>query len=122
MGDYLEQYAAHFRLPIRHDVTVTRVSRLDNEFLVETTSGDLLAEQVVVASGPYQNPWIPAFATELNADITQLHSVEYSDPTQLVGDVLVVGAGQFRGGNRLGVNRLRPSDCHRGATPRTDPF
>ena len=92
MGDYLEQYAAHFRLPIRHSVTVTRVSRLDDEFLVETTSGDLLAEQVVVASGPYQKPWVPAFATELSADITQLHSVEYSDPTQLIGDVLVVGA------------------------------
>jgi putative flavoprotein involved in K+ transport len=92
MGDYLEQYAAHFRLPIRHDVTVTRVSRLDDEFLVETTSGNLLAEQVIVASGPYQKPWVPAFATELSMDIRQLHSLDYSDPTQLAGDVLVVGA------------------------------
>src|SRR5829696_808579 len=92
MGDYLEQYAAHFRLPIRHDVTVTRVSRLDDEFLVETTSGNLLAGQVIVTSGPYQKPWVPAFARELSLDITRLHSLEYSDPTQLVGDVLVVGA------------------------------
>jgi putative flavoprotein involved in K+ transport len=93
MGDYLEQYAAHFRLPIRHDLTVTRLSRVDEGFLVETTSGDLLAEQVVVASGPYQKPWVPALATELNPDIAQLHSAEYADPTQLSGDVLVVGAG-----------------------------
>jgi putative flavoprotein involved in K+ transport len=93
MADYLEQYATHFRLPIRHEVTVTRLSRLDDGFLVETTSGDLFAEQIVVASGPYQKPLVPAFAAELNADITQLHSAAYSDPTQLIGDVLVVGAG-----------------------------
>ena len=93
MGDYLEQYAAHFKLPIRHNVLVTRVSRQSDGFLVETTSGNSLAEQLVVASGPYQKPWVPAFATELNADVRQLHSVEYTDPTQLVGDVLIVGAG-----------------------------
>jgi putative flavoprotein involved in K+ transport len=92
MGDYLEQYAAHFRLPIRHDTTVARVSRREDGFLVETSSGDLLADQVVVASGPYQKPRVPAFASALSADIRQLHSVEYADPTQLIGDVLVVGA------------------------------
>ena len=51
------------------------------------------ADHVVVASGAYQRPRIPAFAPELDPSIVQLHSSEYRDPSQLQeGGVLVVGA------------------------------
>src|SRR5690242_16840385 len=47
MGDYLERYAEHHRLPVRTGVRVTRLSRDGDGFLVETTCGDWRADQVV---------------------------------------------------------------------------
>ena len=52
----------------------------------------IAARQVVVATGPFREPSIPAFAGELDPSIRQLHSHEYRNPTQLPdGPVLVVG-------------------------------
>jgi putative flavoprotein involved in K+ transport len=52
------------------------------------------AENVVVATGAYNNPRIPPFARELDGNIVQLHSKEYRNPSQIQeGGVLVVGAG-----------------------------
>ena len=54
--------------------------------------GRLAARQVVVATGPFREPNIPAFAAELDPSIRQLHSHEYRNPAQLSpGAVLVVG-------------------------------
>ena len=51
------------------------------------------ADRVVVASGAYQRPRIPAFAAELDPRVVQMHSSQYRHPTQLQdGGVLVVGA------------------------------
>jgi putative flavoprotein involved in K+ transport len=47
---------------------------------------------VVVATGPYQQPVIPEFAS--NLDLFQVHASRYVEPEQLPpGAVLVVGAG-----------------------------
>jgi putative flavoprotein involved in K+ transport len=47
----------------------------------------------VVATGAYSRPRVPAFATELDPEIRQLHSSEYRNASQLHdGPVLVVGA------------------------------
>jgi putative flavoprotein involved in K+ transport len=94
MADYLESYAARFDLPVRRGVKVDGLFRQDGRFVV--TAGDLrlMAENVVVATGAYHGPRVPAFATELDPDIVQLHSSEYRRPSQLrEGGVLVVGAG-----------------------------
>lgn len=94
MADYLETYAAHFHLPIRHDVTVTRVSRYDDHYLVEAGADSFVAQHVVVAMANYQRPRVPEFAAALDARITQIHSSAYRNPRQLqAGDVLIVGAG-----------------------------
>src|SRR4029079_14087277 len=51
------------------------------------------AETVVVASGVFDKPHVPAFADELDPTITQLHSSAYRNLSQLQdGPVLVVGA------------------------------
>jgi putative flavoprotein involved in K+ transport len=93
MADYLEQYAVHHELPVRTGVRVTRLSRDDDGFLVETTGGDWRADQVVVAAGMHSVPRWPAFAGELDPSIRQLHSLEYRNPEQFAdGTVLVVGA------------------------------
>jgi putative flavoprotein involved in K+ transport len=93
MADYLEAYAQHFSLPVRSGVRATRLSRRDDGFRLETSHGVLLADRVVVATGGYQTPVVPDFATELAPEIRHLHSCAYRNPEQLQGTVLVVGAG-----------------------------
>lgn len=93
MADYLETYAAWFQLPVRSGTHVDRVEPTDGGFVVTTRDGmRLAARQVIVATGPFRQPSIPAFAAELDPSIRQLHSHDYRNPDQLAdGPVLVVG-------------------------------
>lgn len=93
---YLEDYAKSFDVPIAEGVAVTRLrQRADGRFTVATSAGTLTADQVVVATGPYQTPRVPRIAERLPDDVVQLHSSDYRHPAQLPdGDVLVVGTGQ----------------------------
>jgi putative flavoprotein involved in K+ transport len=92
-GDYLEQYAERFELPVRGDTRVQRVSRNGRGYVVDSTTGRYEADNVVVATGTFGRPFTPAFAAELDPRIVQLHSSEYKNPSQLRdGPVLVVGA------------------------------
>lgn len=93
MGDYLEAYARWFELPVRSGTWVDRVEPTDGGFVVTTGDGArLAARHVIVATGPFREPNIPEFASELDPSIRQLHSHEYRNPDQLAdGPVLVVG-------------------------------
>jgi putative flavoprotein involved in K+ transport len=93
MADYLEAYARRFNLPVRSGVRASRVSRSGRGFRVETSHGVLQCNRVVMATGGYNRPVIPAFAAELAPGIKQLHSSEYRNAKQLTGSILVVGAG-----------------------------
>jgi putative flavoprotein involved in K+ transport len=94
VADYLEAYATRFDLPVRTGVCVDRLSRDGDRYLVTTGNRRLEADHVVVASGAYQRPRIPAFAAELDPGILQLDPNRYRDPSQLPGGgALVVGAG-----------------------------
>src|SRR2546428_2998943 len=68
------------------------MARREDSYVVETTAGTLEAEHVVVATG-YQRPNVPKFAGGIDPAVRQLHAAQYRDPSQLTGDVLVVGAG-----------------------------
>ncbi|MEG1040310.1 MAG: NAD(P)/FAD-dependent oxidoreductase [Pseudomonas sp.] len=95
VADYFEAYAEKFNAPIRTGVEVTQVQRNVGRpgFTVETSEGVIEASNVVVATGPFQRPLIPAIAPADGA-ITQMHSAHYRNPEQLAeGAVLVVGAG-----------------------------
>jgi putative flavoprotein involved in K+ transport len=93
MAGYLEAYAARFDLPVRTGVHVDGLSREADRYVVAAGDRRFEADQVVVASGAYQRPRIPAFAAELDRDLVQFHSSQYRDPSQLrEGGVLVVGA------------------------------
>lgn len=94
MAGYLEGYAAHFRLPVRNGVHVTRVSKTGERFLVETDGGTWESRNVVVAMAGYQHPRVPELAKGLSPEIVQVHSSAYRNAKQLRGGaVLVVGAG-----------------------------
>ena len=57
------------------------------------TTADYAADQVVIATGAYDRPQVPDFASDLDPRITQLHSSQFLGTSQLRdGTVLVVGA------------------------------
>ena len=108
MAAYLESYAQKFRLPVQTGTRVTRLTRNGDGFVLTTNQGTLEAKQVVVAMSTFQQPRVPAFATQLSPDITQLTSFAYRNPAQLrEGGVLVVGAGNSGAEIALDVAKTR---------------
>jgi putative flavoprotein involved in K+ transport len=94
MADYLEDYAAHFNLPVRTGTKVDKLSREGDRFVVRAGDASFEAENVVVAMGSHQQARVPAFARELDPKIRQLHSLDYRNLGQLKdGGVLIVGVG-----------------------------
>jgi putative flavoprotein involved in K+ transport len=95
VADYFVAYAEQIAAPIRCGVEVGTVQRNAGRagFRVETSHGVIEADDVVVATGPFQRPVIPAVVPH-DAGPVQLHSSAYRNPDQLPdGAVLVVGAG-----------------------------
>ena len=94
VADYLQAYADAFQLPVRLNARVTSLSRSGNGFEVRTADQTFSARRVVVATGPFQVPFIPAAASGLDRAVTQIHSTDYRNPGALPdGPVLVVGGG-----------------------------
>ena len=95
MAAYLKRYAARFALPVETGVRVRSLRRTTSGgFEVTTDDGGMAADQVVVATGPYDRPRLPAAASELAATVHQLHSSQYCRPTDIPrGPVHVVGGG-----------------------------
>jgi putative flavoprotein involved in K+ transport len=95
VADYFVDYAQKIDAPIRCGVEVTSVRKNDGRpgFIVETSAGTIDARFVVAATGPFQNPVIPAIVPD-DAAVLQIHSSVYRNPDLLPdGAVLVVGAG-----------------------------
>jgi putative flavoprotein involved in K+ transport len=94
VADYLQAYAAAFNLPVRLNARVTRLSKTDDGFEVHTADQIYRARQVVVATGPFQVPFVPPMTAKLDPSVTQVHSADYHNPHALPdGPVLVVGGG-----------------------------
>jgi putative flavoprotein involved in K+ transport len=90
---YMRSYVKAFDLPVRYDTRVTALERAPDGYRLATTAGTYTADQVIVATGAYQQPFIPPAAAGLNGQVTQLHSAAYRRPAQIPGGrVLVVGA------------------------------
>ncbi|HUE91814.1 flavin-containing monooxygenase [Pseudomonas sp.] len=92
--EYLEQYAAHFQLPIRYNSRIDGVSREGTGFQLHGADGlDYRCEALVVASGAFSQPYIPDCAGLTNFTGTLLHSSAYRTPEAFAGQrVVVVGA------------------------------
>ena len=93
--EYLTGYAEHFNLPVELNSEVLAVRAGDDGgFVVELRDRAYAAEQVVIATGPFQTPRVPAIADQLDASIVQMHSADYRGPADVPdGPVLVVGGG-----------------------------
>jgi putative flavoprotein involved in K+ transport len=91
---YLEQYAATFELPVELDSRVQSLTKEDGRFVVRLEDRLLEADQVVVATGPFQIPNVPALGGQLAAGVFQTHSTGYLRPSDVpAGRVVVVGGG-----------------------------
>ena len=93
---FLEEYRAIVAAPVRTGVEVTalRPAVRSGHHLVETMQGSFEARNVVVATGPYQRPKVPALASRLPRRLVHVHAGDYRNPQLLPpGGVLVVGTG-----------------------------
>jgi putative flavoprotein involved in K+ transport len=91
---YLAGYASHFALPVELGSRVRSIRKGNGTYLVELDDRTYEADQVVVATGPFQVPRVPPIAEHLDPDVVQLHSSAYRTPQAISeGPVLVVGGG-----------------------------
>lgn len=91
---YLADYARHFQLPVEPGSRVRSIRRAGGTYLVELDDRAYDAGQVVVATGPFQVPFVPAISERLAPEVAQLHSGAYRRPESIPeGPVLVVGGG-----------------------------
>ncbi len=74
MADYLEAYADYFALPIQLDTRVVGMEKHGETFILQTTQDTYQAATVIVATGPFHHPRIPAFASAFSPQVEQLHS------------------------------------------------
>jgi putative flavoprotein involved in K+ transport len=91
---YLTEYARHFALPVVLGSRVRAIRPAEGQYLVELDERSYTADQVVVATGPFQLPFVPPIADHLGQDVLQLHSTQYRAPRDIPdGPALVVGGG-----------------------------
>src|SRR5699024_8053878 len=83
ISEYLKVYARSFKLPIKYNTNVTSIRKKNNIFHITTEHMEFKAENIIIATGPFQKPRIPTFANALPKKIVQLHSSEYRNPSQL---------------------------------------
>ena len=109
VADYMERYADRFDLPVRTSTCAQSLAHDGERWILRTDQGTLEADNVVVATGPFQRPNVPALAARLDASIHQLHSSDYRSPFDLPdGPVLVVGAGNSGAQIALELARHHP--------------
>lgn len=91
---YLERYVETFELPIELNSQVRRLSHEGGRFVLDVDGRTVTAHQVVVATGPFQTPYVPELADGLDSGVWQAHSTGYRRPDDVPeGTVLVVGGG-----------------------------
>jgi putative flavoprotein involved in K+ transport len=91
---YLTDYARDFELPVELGRHVRAIRKADDGYLVELDDRAYEADQVVVATGPFQIPFVPPMAEQLRDEVVQMHSTTYRSPHSVpAGRVLVVGGG-----------------------------
>ena len=92
---HFQRYAEAFDAPVREGVEVRSVRALDDAFELSTSSGDLRAGAVVIASGAFQRPHRPEVAATLPPGLLQVDVEGYRSEEALpAGRVLIVGSGQ----------------------------
>jgi putative flavoprotein involved in K+ transport len=91
---YLEEYAERLELPVEENAPVRSLTEPDGRFVLDADGKTLTADQVVVATGPFQAPFVPKLGERLSPEVFQTHATGYRKPSDVPeGTVLVVGGG-----------------------------
>ena len=90
---FFERYAGSFAAPIETGATVRAVTSDGRRFRVRTDHREWCADNVVIATGYNDVPYVPPLAARLSRAVTQVVPTHYRSPRDLPdGEVLVVGA------------------------------
>jgi putative flavoprotein involved in K+ transport len=93
VADFISDYAKAIAAPVMCGATVTSLRRARGEYRVTTDEGEWSCTAVIVASGAFNRPHVPDYATAVPPQVTTLTPMEYRNPEQLAeGGVMVVGA------------------------------
>ena len=93
VADFITDYAKLIAAPLMCGTTVTSVQRTDAGYRVTTDQGEWNCTAVVLATGAFNVPTVPPFATAVPTAVATLTPTEYRNPSQLGdGGVMVVGA------------------------------
>jgi putative flavoprotein involved in K+ transport len=118
---YLTDYARSFELPVELNSPVRAVRRADAGYEVELDDRTVTAEQVVIATGPFQVPRVPPIGHPLSSEVVQFHSTAYRRPDQVpAGPVLVAGGGNT--GFQIAEELSRTHEVHLSIGSRQTPL
>src|SRR4051794_31430440 len=118
---YLTDYARDLDLPVALNSRVRALRAADGGYLVELDDRAIGAEQVVIATGPWQVPTVPAIAERFDPSVIQFHSTAYRNPQQVPdGPVLVVGGGNT--GYQIAEELMRTHEVHLSVGARQTPL
>lgn len=94
----MRTYADVIAAPVQRATEVRRLTAdgaKGRRFTLDTTAGAIHADDVIVATGAFHDPKVPAAASGLSRRLVQLHAHDYRNEAQLPpGGVLIVGSGQ----------------------------
>ena len=90
---YLERYAAFFESPVQLGANVTGVTKnFGGDFEVSLEGDDpLSARNLIIATGAYQKPFLPAGIQELRDHVPTIDATQYTKVSDLPeGDILII--------------------------------
>jgi putative flavoprotein involved in K+ transport len=110
VANYFKAYTQKFNIPIQLNTLITSVRKTEKGFHITHKDGEMEAENVIVATGPFHTPYTPPCHSKLSKDVLQMHSNFYKGLNQLQkGDALVVGGGDsgYQILNEISKNKSR---------------
>lgn len=103
--EYLCEYAKTKKLNIRESVTVTKIVRKTDFFILSSNDGVIYSRSVVFATGYFSSPFVPRLVEQNDNSILEIHASEFVNEKKFIEEygkvsrVLVVGkrvtAGQM---------------------------
>jgi cation diffusion facilitator CzcD-associated flavoprotein CzcO len=94
VAEHLDRHAHEDGIELRLGTTVRRIEPQSGGWRLQTSTGDIDAQQVVVATGYEHSPFVPDWPGKDGFTGQLLHSAAYRNPAPCRGKrVLVVGAG-----------------------------
>ena len=88
---HLQGVASYFQLPIQENTEVKRVTKIGDEFVVDTTDDTLRAKHVIWAAGEFQYPRVTS--DTLGGTELCLHNSRVRSWAKLPGDEFVIIGG-----------------------------